>query len=74
LRAGKLDQEVTEMDFNPFESCLVFRSDLIGEDEIRWDGKTLTIGRKVDVDILNFEMNLTHEDREFLRYVKVGGY
>jgi len=60
--------------YNPLEWPLgipVFRSELIGENEIRWENETLVIGRNVDMQALAFDLNLTDEDRDLLHQCKV---
>lgn len=49
----------------------VFISDLVGENEIKWDGTAIVIGRNVDAHAVLFEAKLTWPDRCFLRSIKV---
>ena len=49
----------------------VFVSDLIGEDEVRCEAYTIVVGRKVDLQAVLFHVNLTEDDRQFLRQLHV---
>ena len=49
----------------------VFISDLVGEDEIRFEADSIVFGCKVDVHVALFHLKLTENDRQFLRSVHV---